>query len=75
MAPSPMPNSTRPSEMRSSVASVSAVRAGWLYFGITWRMPWPRRILRVRDAAAARNTSGADEWEYSSRKWCSTSHA
>ena len=23
---------------------------------------------------AARNTSGADEWLYSSRKWCSTSH-
>ena len=25
--------------------------------------------------AAARNTSGALECEYSSRKWCSTSHA
>ena len=25
--------------------------------------------------AAARNTSGAEECEYSSRKWCSTSHA
>ena len=44
VAPSPMPKSTRPSEMRSSVARPSAVRAGWLYFGITCRMPWPSRI-------------------------------
>src|SRR4029453_14289264 len=29
----------------------------------------------VRGRAAARNTSGALEWLYSSRKWCSTSHA
>ena len=29
----------------------------------------------VRWLAAARNTSGAGEWEYSSRKWCSTSQA
>ena len=28
----------------------------------------------VRCEQAARNTSGAEEWEYSSRKWCSTSH-
>ena len=27
----------------------------------------------VRWLHAARNTSGADEWLYSSRKWCSTS--
>ena len=27
----------------------------------------------VRCDTAARNTSGALEWEYSSRKWCSTS--
>ena len=30
VAPSPMPNSTRPPEMRSRVATHSAVRAGWL---------------------------------------------
>src|SRR5213593_4169352 len=36
-------------------------------------MPWPRRIRRDRCDAAARKTSGAEEWEYSSRKWCSTS--
>jgi hypothetical protein len=29
----------------------------------------------VRWLAAARKTSGAEEWLYSSRKWCSTSHA
>jgi hypothetical protein len=29
----------------------------------------------VRWLAAARNTSGAEECEYSSRKWCSTSQA
>ena len=68
VAPSPIPKSTRPLEIRSSVAKASAVRAGWLYFGITWRMPWPSRMRFVREAAAARNTSGADECEYSSRK-------
>ena len=31
------------------------------------------RIREVRCEAAPRNTSGADEWLYSSRKWCSTS--
>jgi len=36
---------------------------------------WARRIWRVRWLAAARNTSGAGECEYSSRKWCSTSQA
>src|SRR5947208_9463885 len=38
-------------------------------------MPCPRRSLLVRWETAARNTSGADEWLYSSRKWCSTTHA
>ena len=28
----------------------------------------------VRWLQAARKTSGAEEWLYSSRKWCSTSH-
>jgi hypothetical protein len=37
--------------------------------------PWPRRMRWVRMAAAARNTSGAEQWEYSSRKWCSTAQA
>ena len=53
----------------------SAVRAGWLYGGGAWRMPWPRRMRLVRAAQAARNTSGAEQCEYSSRKWCSTAQA
>ena len=68
---SPEPNSTRPLDRRSSVATRSAVRAGWLYCGAVWMMPWPIRMFFVRWLTAARNTSGAEEWEYSSRKWCS----
>ena len=73
LAPSPMPNSTRPLLTRSRQAIFSAARAGWLV--VSWMMPWPRRICFVRWLAAARNTSGCGEWEYSSRKWCSTSQA
>ena len=36
-------------------------------------MPCPSRIRDVRWLAAARKTSGAELWLYSSRKWCSTS--
>ena len=70
---SPVPNSTRPPEIRSSVAMRSATRAGWLKPGGICTMPWPSRMFLVRWLAAARNTSGALECEYSSRKWCSTS--
>ena len=49
----------------------SATRAGWLIAGGIWMIPWPRRIFFVRCAAAARNTSGDELWQYSSRKWCS----
>ena len=73
LLPSPTPSSTRPWLSRSSVLTRSATRAGW--FVGSWTMPWPRRICVVRWLAAARNTSGADEWLYSSRKWCSTSQA
>ena len=45
-APSPRPNSTRPSETRSSVAIFSATRAGWLVVICT--MPWPKRMFLVR---------------------------
>ena len=70
-APSPRPSSTRPSDTKSSVAIFSATRAGW--FVVICTMPWPRRMFLVRWLAAARKTSGAEECEYSSRKWCSTS--
>ena len=71
---SPEPNSTRPLDTRSSIATRSAVRAGWLKPGAVRMIPWPRRMCCVRWLQAARKTSGADEWLYSSRKWCSTSH-
>ena len=70
---SPMPNSQRPLLSRSSTATRSATRAGWLV--VSWKMPWPRRMFLVRWLAAARNDSGAGQCEYSSRKWCSTIQA
>ncbi len=51
----------------------STTLAGWLV--VSCMMPWPRRMSLVRWLAAPRKTSGADECEYSSRKWCSTTHA
>ena len=71
---SPVPKSTRPSDTRSRVAIRSATRAEWLKPWGSCTMPWPRRMRLVRWLAAARKTSGAEEWLYSSRKWCSTSH-
>jgi hypothetical protein len=70
---SPVPRSTRPPEIRSSVAARSTTRAGWLNAGGSCTIPCPSRMRFVRWLAAARNTSGALECEYSSRKWCSTS--
>ncbi len=63
---SPMPNSQRPFDSRSRLATFSATRAGWLV--VSCMMPWPSRICFVRWLAAARNDSGDGEWEYSSRK-------
>ena len=57
----------------SHAALLAATFAGWVV--VMWTMPWARRICFVRWLAAARNTIGAEEWEYSSRKWCSTSQA
>ena len=75
VALSPMPSSARPCDTRSSMPTASAVRAGWLYSGITWRMPKPTRMRSVLAASADRNTSDAEQCEYSSRKWCSTAQA
>jgi hypothetical protein len=69
--PSPVPSSTRPFDTRSRTATRSATRAGWLMLGSNWTMPCPSRMFFVRWLSAARNTSGAVEWQYSSRKWCS----
>jgi hypothetical protein len=57
------------------MAMRSATRAGWLYGGGMRVMPCPSRMVRVRWLTAARNTSGAVECEYSSRKWCSCAQA
>ena len=42
---SPLPNSTRPSETRSSMLTRSAVRAGWLNCGAVRMIPWPSRMF------------------------------
>ena len=70
---SPMPNSQRPLLRRSSTATRSATRVGWLV--VSCRMPWPRRMFLVRWLAAPRKDSGEGQCEYSSRKWCSTIQA
>ena len=56
LAPSPMPNSTRPLLTRSSRRLLSATRAGWLV--VSWMMPWPRRMRLVRWLAAAEEDLG-----------------
>ena len=58
-------------ERMSSMAVRSAMRIGLEYSGTQTTMPWPRRMRLVTMAQAVRNISGAEEWEYSSRKWCS----
>ena len=70
----PVPNSTRPFDMMSSTAACSASLMGWLKLKGSKRTPWEMRICFVRCDTAPKNTSGAELWEYSSRKWCSTSH-
>ena len=70
-----VPNSSRPPESRSRNAARSATRIGWLISGTHTTAPCPTRIRWVCIATAVRNSSGADECEYSSRKWCSTTHA
>ena len=58
---SPVPNSTRPLEIRSSVEIRSATRAGWLTAGGRCMIPKPSRMSLVRWLAAARKISGAVE--------------
>src|SRR6266576_3974736 len=61
--PRPIPNSNRPSERWSSMATRSATRAGGLTGGVMLKMPEPRWIRLVRAATKARNDSLADRWE------------
>ncbi len=60
-----VPTSRRPPETMSSTAARSATRMGWLICGTQTTPPCPTRILSVDMAAAVRNTSGAEQWEYS----------
>ena len=75
VAERPVPNSSRPSDTRSRTAARSAARIGLFSSGTHVTMPCPTRICFVCIAIAVRNTSGAEQCEYSSRKWCSTAHA
>ena len=69
--PRPVPNSKRPSERWSSMATRSAMRAGWFTGGVMLKMPEPMWMLLVLAAQKARKDSEADRCEYSVRKWCS----
>ena len=55
---SPDPKSTRPFETRSSIATRSAVRAGWLNRGEVRMIPWPRRMRLVRWLAGGQEHLG-----------------
>src|SRR6059036_3413523 len=73
--PRPVPNSKRPSERWSSMATRSATRAGWLTGGVRFQIAEPRWMRVVRAAMKGSTISEAERCEYSSRKWCSTDHA
>src|SRR3954471_939398 len=73
-APRPVPNSNRPPERWSSMATFSATLAGWFTCGSGLKIPEPRWIRSVECARYPRNTSLAERCEYSSRKWCSVTH-
>src|SRR5207302_5354991 len=72
--PRPVPNSKRPSERWSSMATRSATRAGWFTGGVVLKIAEPTWMRDVLAATKERNTSGAGMCEYSVRKWCSGHH-
>ena len=51
--PRPMPNSKRPSDRWSSIATRSATRAGWFTGGVTLKIPQPRWMCSVRAGEVA----------------------
>ena len=51
--PRPMPNSKRPSDRWSSIATRSATRAGWFTGGVMLKMPEPRWMRRRRGREVA----------------------
>ena len=73
--PRPVPNSKRPPETWSIIATRSATRAGWLTGGVTLMIPLPTCICSVRASTHGISTSLAEMCEYSSRKWCSVNQA
>ena len=72
--PRPVPNSKRPPERWSSIATRSAMRAGWLTGGVTLMIPEATWIRSVRARMYGITISLAEMWEYSVRKWCSVTH-
>ena len=61
--PRPVPNSNRPSLRWSSMATRSAMRAGWLAGGVMLKMPEPMWMLVVLAAQKERNDSVSDRCE------------
>ena len=72
--PRPVPNSKRPPERWSSIATRSAMRAGWFTGGVTLMIPEATRMRSVRARMCGITTSLAEMWQYSARKWCSVTH-
>ena len=73
--PRPVPNSKRPFETRSIIATRSATRAGWFTGGVMLMMPDATWMFCVRANTHAMRVSLAEMCEYSLRKWCSVNHA
>ena len=72
--PRPVPKSKRPPDRWSSIATRSAMRAGWFTGGVMLKIPEPMCNRSVRAPTHGSSTSLAEMWEYSSRKWCSVVH-
>src|SRR6185436_10848765 len=70
--PRPVPNSKRPSDRWSSMATRSATRAGWFTGGVMFQIAEPTCRRFVRAAIHGSMISDAEMCEYSSKKWCST---
>lgn len=68
----PVPHCTRPRDRMSTVATFSAIRAGWVKPKGVSVTPNPRPMFSVTWLSAPSSTSGAGQWERPSRKWCST---
>jgi hypothetical protein len=70
----PRPHSTRPPLSTSTVATFSAMRAGWVKLNGASVTPKPSLMFLVSWLSAPWTASGVGQCERPSRKWCSTSH-